>query len=93
MQTLPIDRQDGAQPLAPAGAACEVRSTALFGILDDAGLDRIHNQIATLTLGPGATVYDRSTAGLAGVLTLAPGCSALLDRAALRRALLAEGAA
>lgn len=29
----------------------------------------------------------------AGVLTLAPGRSALLDRAALRRALLADGAA
>jgi CRP-like cAMP-binding protein len=42
-----------------------VRSEALFGVLDEAGLDRIHTHIATLTLAPGASVYDRGTAGLA----------------------------
>jgi CRP-like cAMP-binding protein len=65
MQTIPIYRQGGAHPQAQACAACEVRSAALFGVLDDAGLDRIHTQIATLTLGPDAMVYDRGTSGLA----------------------------
>ena len=72
MQTIPIYRQDSAHPQAQACAACEVRSTALFGVLDDAGLDRIHTQIATLTLGPDAQVYDRGTAGLA-VFTIREG--------------------
>lgn len=65
MQTILVYRQDGTHPRAHAFAACEVGSTALFGVLDDAGLDRIHTQIPTLTLTPDATVYDRGTAGLA----------------------------
>lgn len=72
MQTIPIYRQDGAHPQAQACAACEVRSTALFGVLDDAGLDRIHTQIATLTLVPDTTIYGRGTAGLA-VFTIREG--------------------
>lgn len=62
---IPIYRQDGAHPQALACAACEVCSQALFGVLDDAGLDRIHTQIASVTLLPDAPVYDRGTAGLA----------------------------
>jgi CRP-like cAMP-binding protein len=72
MQTIPIYRQDGTHPQAQACAACEVRSTALFGVLDSAGLDRIHTQIATMTLTADATVYDRGTAGLA-VFTIREG--------------------
>ena len=72
MHAIPNDRQDGAHPQAQACAACEVRSAALFGVLDDAGLDRIHTQIASMTLGPDATVHDRGTAGLA-VFTIREG--------------------
>lgn len=71
-QTIPIYRRAGAHPQARACAACEVRSAALFGVLDDAGLDRIHTQIASLTLAPDATVYDRGSAGLA-VFTIREG--------------------
>jgi CRP-like cAMP-binding protein len=72
LQTIPIYRQDGTHPQALACAACEVRSVALFGVLDDAGLDRIHTQIDSMTLAPDATVYDRGSAGLA-VFTIREG--------------------
>lgn len=72
MRAIPIYRDDGAHPQAQACAACEVRSKALFGALDNAGLDRIHTQIATLALKPDDTVYDRGTAGLA-VFTIREG--------------------
>lgn len=62
---IPIYRQDGAHPQAVACATCEVRSQALFGVLDDAGLDRIHTQIVAVSLQPDALVYDRGTAGQA----------------------------
>lgn len=71
-RAIPIYRQADAHPQALACAACEVRSQALFGVLDDAGLDRIHTQIASLTLRPDAPVYDRGTAGLA-VFTIREG--------------------
>lgn len=72
MTAIPIYRQEGRHPQALACAACEVRSSALFGALDDAGLDRIHTQIASLTLEPDTLVYDRGTAGLA-VFTIRDG--------------------
>lgn len=65
MSVVPIYRLEERHPQAQACAACEVRSSALFGALDDAGLDRIHTQIATLSLAPDTPVYDRGTAGLA----------------------------
>ena len=71
-QTIAIYRKDSAHPQALACAACEVRSTALFGVLDDAGLDRIYTQIDSMTLAPDATVYDRGSAGLA-VFTIREG--------------------
>lgn len=70
--SIPIYRQDGVHPQVLACGACEVRSKALFGVLDGAGLDRIHTQIASMTLLPDATVYDRGTAGLA-VFTIREG--------------------
>lgn len=72
MKAIPIYRQDGRHPQAQACASCEVRSSALFGALDDAGLDRIHTHIAEIALEPGAIVYDRGTAGLA-VFTIREG--------------------
>ncbi len=60
---IPLYRQDERHPQAQACAACEVRSAALFGVLDQAGLDRIHTHIAGLTLEPDVPVYGRGSAG------------------------------
>jgi CRP-like cAMP-binding protein len=72
MQAIPIYRQEARHPQAQACAACEVRSSALFGALDEEALDRIHTHIASLTLAADTTVYDRGTAGLA-VFTIREG--------------------
>jgi len=69
---IPLYRQDHRHPQAQACAACEVRSAALFGVLDEAGLDRIHTHIAGLTLEPDTPVYGRGAAGPA-VYTLRSG--------------------
>lgn len=52
-------------PQAMACAACEVRSAALFGVLDDAGLDRIHTHIDSLDCEADVTVYGRGLEGQA----------------------------
>ncbi len=62
---IAIYREGDRHPQAQACAACEVRSSALFGALDEAGLDHIHTHIANLALEPDGVVYDRGTAGLA----------------------------
>lgn len=69
---IPIYRQGNRHPQALACAACEVRSAALFGALDDDGLDRIHTHISSLSFSPDQRVYDRGNAGLA-VYTLRAG--------------------
>ena len=65
MPAIPIYREDQRHPQAQACAACEVRGAALFGALDEAGLDRIHTHIASLSLDADASIYDRGTAGSA----------------------------
>jgi CRP/FNR family transcriptional regulator, anaerobic regulatory protein len=60
-----VYREGDRHPQAQACSACEVRGSALFGVLDDAALDSIHTHIASLNLEPDSTVYDRGTAGLA----------------------------
>ncbi len=60
---IPLYRQDERHPQVQACGACEVRGAALFGGLDDAGLDRIHTHIAGLTLEPDVPVYGRGAAG------------------------------
>jgi len=72
MHVIPIYRQDAGHSQARACAACELRSTALFGVLDDEGLDRIHTQIASITLSADSMVFERGTAGLA-VFTIREG--------------------
>lgn len=72
VKAFPVYRLDETHPQARACAACEVRSSALFGVLDAASLDSIHTQIATVALAPDATVYNRGTAGLA-VFTIREG--------------------
>ena len=65
MSTVPLYRQDARHPQAQACAACEIRSTALFGVLDADGLDRIHLHIETLELASDSVVYDRGSSGAA----------------------------
>jgi CRP/FNR family transcriptional regulator, anaerobic regulatory protein len=62
---ITVYREGDRHPQAQACAACEVRSSALFGVLDEAGLDGIHTHIASLQLSADDTVYDRGSAGLA----------------------------
>jgi CRP/FNR family transcriptional regulator, anaerobic regulatory protein len=72
MSFVPIYRLGERHPQAQACAACEVRRSALFGVLDEDGLDRIHTRIESLTLAPGDRVHDRGQAGQA-VYTLREG--------------------
>jgi CRP-like cAMP-binding protein len=72
MAIVALYRGDARHPQAQACAACEVRSRALFGALDDEGLDRIHTRIASLELAPDEPVYGRGDAGQA-VFTLRSG--------------------
>ena len=62
---IPLYRQDDSHPQARVCAACEVRRSALFGALDEAGLDHIHSHIASLTLPTGETIYQRGEMGAA----------------------------
>ena len=64
-QVIPLYRLDNSHPQARVCAQCEVRRSALFGALDAAGLDQIHSHIASLTLAPGDTVYQRGELGAA----------------------------
>jgi CRP-like cAMP-binding protein len=65
MTVVPIYRLASRHPQAVVCAACEVRGSALFGVLDDDGLDRIHTRIASLDLAPDAPVYGRGSDGAA----------------------------
>ena len=65
MEFTPIYRLGARHPQAQACASCEVRSSALFGVLDEPGLDRIHTRIDSLALAAGEPVYGRGAAGLA----------------------------
>jgi len=60
---IPIYRQDERHPQAQACAACEIRSAALFGVLDDDGLDRIHTHIAGQALPPDKPVFGCGAEG------------------------------
>ena len=59
---LPVLRPRHSRPLAPDSG---VRSSALFGVLDDEGLDHIHTRIASLEVAPDQPVYERGGAGTA----------------------------
>ena len=52
-------------PQARVCAACSVREFALFGALDDAGLNDIHYHIADLSLEPGESLYQGQAIGSA----------------------------
>jgi CRP-like cAMP-binding protein len=72
MAIVPLYRRDARHPQAQACAACEVRSSALFGALDEQGLDRIHTRIASLGVAPDEPIYGRGDAG-AAVFTVRAG--------------------
>ncbi len=72
MAIVPLYRHDTRHPQARACAACEVRSQALFGVLDEAGLDRIHTHIVGLEIVPDEPIYGRGQAA-ASVFTLRSG--------------------
>jgi CRP-like cAMP-binding protein len=64
MNVVPIYRLASRHPQAAVCASCEVRGAALFGALDDGGLDRIHTHIASLDLQADERVYAQgSSAG------------------------------
>lgn len=65
MTIVPLYRQDARHPQAQACAACEVRSQALFGALDEAGLDGIHTVITASSVAADQPVYPRGAAGAA----------------------------
>jgi CRP-like cAMP-binding protein len=65
MAVVPIYRLASRHPQADVCAACEVRGSALFGVLDDDGLDRIHMGIASLDLAAETPLYARGADGSA----------------------------
>jgi CRP-like cAMP-binding protein len=52
-------------PQARVCGSCGIRRLALFGVLDDAGLDQIHVQIADIHLDAGASLYAAGSNGRA----------------------------
>lgn len=66
MPVIPLYRQEAVRhPQAQVCVACEVRRSALFGALDDAGLDRIHEHIASLDLAADQRLWRRGERGSA----------------------------
>lgn len=72
MGVIPIHRQWAAHPQTAVCSACAVRGEALFGALDEAGLQRIHAHITPLALEADEPVYRRGSAAGA-VYTLRSG--------------------
>jgi CRP/FNR family transcriptional regulator, anaerobic regulatory protein len=62
---IPLYRRDPAHPQSAVCQACGVRQFALFGALDDAALDRIHQHIADIRIEPGQRVFSAQDPGLA----------------------------
>lgn len=72
MKRTPLYLQDDSHPQARVCAACEVRRSALFGVLDAASLDRIHAHIASPALAADERLYARGEPGMA-VFTIRAG--------------------
>ena len=60
---VPIYRMDVQHPQAQVCALCEVRRSALFGALDEAALDRIHEHIASVEIVGDEQIYRRGDKG------------------------------
>ena len=87
-QTIPIYSDDSVHQQVLAYEACGVRSTAFFGVLPRRDEIRVMLGMTFETTSRLVSVVRHE-----GVLALTPGRNALLDRVALRAALLAEGVA
>jgi len=61
--TVPIYRLDVRHPQAEQCARCAVRSSALFGVLDDEGLDRIHAHIVEQNVPADQAVFRQGDQG------------------------------
>jgi CRP-like cAMP-binding protein len=60
---LRTDPRSPWNPQAQACLACGVRSRALFGVLDEAGLAEIHHHIADIHLEPGQHLFSANERG------------------------------
>ena len=60
---VPLYLQDDSHPQAQVCAACEVRRSALFGVLDNASLERIHAHVASPALVADDRLYGRGEPG------------------------------
>jgi len=58
-KVVPLYRQNASHPQAEVCAACEVRRSALFGVLDESALDRVHTHIAAPEFAPDQRLYGR----------------------------------
>ncbi len=65
MSVIPLYSKDSRHPQSAVCAACEVRRSALFGALDEQGLERIHAHIAGPQLAADERIYDRGDKGVA----------------------------
>jgi CRP/FNR family transcriptional regulator len=63
MNVVAFYRHGARHPQAQVCAACEVRQSALFGALDNDGLDRIHTRIEGLSIPADGLVHARGRAG------------------------------
>lgn len=65
MTVIPLYRRDPVHPQSAVCQACGVRQFALFGSLDEAALDRIHQHIADIRIEPGHRIFAAQDPGQA----------------------------
>lgn len=65
MNVIPLYRREPAHPQSVVCQACGVRQFALFGSLDEAALERIHQNIADLRIEPGHRIFGAQDPGQA----------------------------
>jgi CRP-like cAMP-binding protein len=65
MKRTPLYLQDESHPQARVCASCEVRRSALFGVLDATSLERIHAHIASPNVAADERLYARGEPGIA----------------------------
>ena len=63
MKRTPLWLLDGSHPQSRQCAACDVRREALFGALDEAALDTLHDDIASPVLAPDEALYRHGERG------------------------------
>ena len=65
MTVIPLYRREPNHPQSAVCQACGVRQFALFGSLDEAALDRIHQHIADIRIEPGHRIFSAQDPGQA----------------------------